>query len=72
MVDGRPCQVAPWRGRTYCWPHRFAVSAGTSVTLDELWRLAEEFDQRSREAGELYPAVEFVAWVKPELDGLEG
>ncbi len=42
------------------------------MTLAELWRLAEEFDQRSREAGELYPAAEFVAWLKPDLDGLEG
>ena len=43
-----------------------------SATLFDLWRFAEEFDERSREVGELYPAAEFVAWLKPELDGLEG
>ncbi len=49
------------------WRHQGALCA-----LVDLWRLAEEFDERSREVGELYPAAEFVAWLKPELDGLEG
>lgn len=66
-VDGRRCRAAPLRGRVYCYAHRFSVAGDFTVTVAELGRLAEEFDQRSAEVGELYPAVEFVAWVKPEL-----
>lgn len=47
--------------------HRHALTGGLTVTVAELFRLAEEFDQRSAEAGERYSAAEFVAWVKPEL-----
>jgi hypothetical protein len=67
MINGRLCRAAPLRGRPYCFAHRLRLGADATVTVRELYRLAEEFDQRSREAGELYPAVEFVEWLKPEL-----
>jgi hypothetical protein len=71
LLNGRPCRALPVRGADYCIGHRRHRLADASVTLAELWRLAEEPDQRSAEAGELYPAVKFVAWVKPDLDGME-
>ena len=39
------------------------------VALDDLWRLAEEFDRRSREAGELYSTAEFLSWASPSWPG---
>lgn len=55
-------------GRPYCYAHRVGVG-DRSVTLRELLRLADEFDASSSER---FTAAEFVAWVKPEIDGLEG
>ncbi len=74
ITNGLPCRARPLRDRPYCYNHhRYgATTEARSATLVDLWRLAEEFDERSREVGELYPAAEFVAWLKPELDGLEG
>jgi hypothetical protein len=56
------------RGTDVCYPHRHHRLAGVTVSLLELTRLAETFDQRSRSAGELYPAADFVSWLAPELD----
>lgn len=72
-VNGQPCRARPLRDRPYCYAHdRYGASGRLNVRLADLWRLADEFDERSCEAGELYSASEFVAWLKPELDGLEG
>jgi hypothetical protein len=73
IINGLPCRAWPLRDRPYCYNHhRYGATKARSATLVDLWRLAEEFDERSREVGELYPAAEFVAWLKPDLDGLEG
>lgn len=73
ILDGQPCRGWPLRDKPYCYTHdRYGGPRARKASLVELWRLAEEFDERSRDAGELYSATEFVAWLKPELDGLEG
>lgn len=74
ILNGQPCRGWALRDRPYCYAHdRYgSPKAQPTTTLGDLWRFAEEFDQRSSEAGELYSAAEFVAWLKPELDGLEG
>lgn len=68
-VNGRPCRAAPMRGAGYCIAHRHHRLGVASVSLAALSKLAEEFDERSREASQLYSAAEFVSWLKPELDG---
>ncbi len=73
IIHGLPCRARPLRDTPYCYNHhRYGGPKALSATLFDLWRFAEEFDERSREVGELYPAAEFVAWLKPDLDGLEG
>lgn len=72
LVNGRPCRAASRRDGDYCQAHRHVEHVAVTVSLADLWRLAEEFDQRSREAGERYSAASFVEWLKPGLNGLDG
>ena len=63
-VNGRTCQAAPIRGRPYCWPHRHVFGGDATITLPELRRLAEDFDDMG---GDLFKASEFVAWVTLDI-----
>jgi len=67
LVRGEPCRAFSLRDAEYCQGHRHVEHVDVLIPLVDLWRLAEEFDSRSREAGELYSAAEFLSWLKPEL-----
>lgn len=73
---GRCTRRVSSKGR--CWQHprkpRTPVELDVmprlpahSLPLTALERYAEAFDAMSRDVGELYPASDFVAWIKPEV-----
>lgn len=64
---GRRCRAAPLTGADVCLAHRHHRLAGISVTLAELSRLAETFDEQSRMEGAAYSAIDFIIWCAPEL-----
>lgn len=67
LINGRTCRATPIRGTDYCFSHRRHRLAATSVTLAELWSLAEVFDGCGAD-GVRCSAAEFVEWLRVDLE----
>jgi len=60
--SGRPCRLRAATGGRYCWAH---VGLATALTIERLRSLAEDFDAIGWT--ELFPATDFVEWLRLEL-----